>query len=112
MVLNQGRSNDQQVVPANWITDILYNGNNAAWKPTMYSSIWPNGFYRDQWYVTKDNHNSFFAVGVNGQNIWVNPTNQVVIVKLSSFPISAHHESATLTWAGMDAIARHLGSPD
>ena len=74
-----------------------------------YSKIWPDGFYRNQWYVTKDDHGSFFAVGVNGQNIWINPTTRVVIVKFSSIPKSADMERGVLTWAALNSIARQLG---
>lgn len=109
MILDDGYYNGKQIIPSGWIDDIRFNGKNSAWKPTKYSKIWPNGFYRNQWYVTQDDQGSFFAVGVNGQNIWINPSSRVVIVKLSSFPISADMESGLMTWAGMDAIARNLG---
>ena len=107
MVLDDGRAHGTQIVSSGWIDDIQHGGNNAAWSP-KYAKLWPKGFYRNQWYVTKDDHGSFFAVGVNGQHIWINPTARVVIVKLSSYPVSAHVESAQLTWRGMDALARHL----
>ncbi len=106
MVLDDGRYNDRQIVPSGWIDDIRFNGKNSAWKPTSYSKIWPDGFYRNQWYVTKDDHGSFFAVGVNGQHIWINPKTRVVMVKYSSLPISADKDNIVLGWVGMDAIAR------
>ncbi|CUH41251.1 serine hydrolase domain-containing protein [Ruegeria atlantica] len=106
MVLDDGFYNGRQIVPSGWIDDIRFNGNNAAWQPTSYSSIWPDGFYRNQWYVTKDDHGSFFAVGVNGQHIWINPTTRTAIVKFSSLPVSADKENIALGWAAMDAIAR------
>jgi len=106
MVLDDGYYNGQQIVSSGWIDDIRFNGNNAAWKPTSYVKIWPKGFYRNQWYVTEDDHGSFFAVGVNGQHIWINPKTRVVIVKYSSLPVSADKDNIKLGWAGMDAIAR------
>lgn len=109
MVLNDGFHNNQQIVPSGWIDDIRFNGKNSAWKPTQYAEIWPDGFYRNQWYVTMDDQGSFFAVGVNGQHIWINPTTQVVIVKFSSLPVSADKENIALGFAGMDAIARYFG---
>jgi hypothetical protein len=48
-------------------------------------------------------------VGVNGQNIWINPTTRVVIVKFSSTPKSADAEKQMLTWKGLDVFARALG---
>ena len=109
MVLQNGKYNDQQIVPAAWFDDIRHKGKNSAWKPTKYSKLWPDGFYRNQWYVTKDDHGSFFAVGVNGQNIWINPTTRVVIVKFSSTPKSSDMEKQLLTWKGLDALARAVG---
>ena len=109
MVLDDGLYNGRQIVSSGWIDDIRFNGNNSAWKPTKYGKVWSDGFYRNQWYVTRDDQGSFFAVGVNGQHIWINPTTRVVIVKLSSFPKSADVESAGLAMSAMDAIARKLG---
>jgi len=109
MVLDDGYYNGQQIVSPGWIDDIRFNGNNSAWKPTSYAETWPDGFYRNQWYVTKDDQGSFFAVGVNGQHIWINPKTRVVIVKFSSLPVSADKENIVLGWAGMDAIARSFG---
>ena len=109
MVLDDGLYNGRQIVSSGWIDDIRFNGNNSAWKPTKYGKVWSDGFYRNQWYVTRDDQGSFFAVGVNGQHIWINPTTRVVIVKFSSFPKSADVESAGLAMSAMDAIARKLG---
>lgn len=109
MVLDDGHYNGQQIIPSGWINDCKFNGLNSAWKPTKYAKVWPDGFYRNQWYVTKDDQGSFFAIGVNGQHIWINPTSRVVIVKYSSFPISADIDSMALAMAGMDALARELG---
>jgi CubicO group peptidase (beta-lactamase class C family) len=109
MVLDDGFYNGQQIIESGWIDNIRFNGKNSAWKPTKYGKIWPDGFYRNQWYITKDDQESLFAIGVNGQHIWINPTNRVVIVKYSSWPISADAESGAMTISGMDAIARQLG---
>lgn len=106
MILDDGYFNGQQIVSSGWIDDIRFNGDNNAWKPTYYHKIWPNGSYRNQWYVTGDDHGSFLAVGVNGQHIWINPTTRVAIVKYSSLPVSADKENIVLGWASMDAIAR------
>jgi len=108
MVLDDGYCNGQQIVSSGWIDDIRFNGDNSAWRPAKYGKVWPDGSYRNQWYVTRDDQGSFFAIGVNGQHIWINPTTRVVIVKFSSFPISADADSAGLAIRGMDAIARSL----
>ena len=109
MMLDDGAYDGRQIVSSEWVNDIRFNGKNSAWKPTKYAEIWPDGFYRNQWYVTKDDHGSFFAIGVNGQHIWINPTKRVVIIKFSSFPVSADAESGILATSGMNAIARMVG---
>lgn len=109
MMLDNGKYNGQQIVSTEWVKDTLENGNNDAWKPTHYSKHWPNGFYRNQWYITKDDNGSYFAIGVNGQHIWINPTTKTVIAKFSSYPISADKDSMYLSIDAMDAISRELG---
>jgi CubicO group peptidase (beta-lactamase class C family) len=109
MVLDNGYYNGQQIVSSGWIEDTRFKGKNSAWKPTKYGETWPDGFYRNQWYVTRDGQGSYFAVGVNGQHIWINPTTRVVIVKFSSYPMSADVESMATAISAMDAIARELG---
>ena len=109
MMLDDGHYNGQQIVSSGWVDDIRFNGDNSAWKPTKYGEVWPEGFYRNQWYITKDDHGSYFAIGVNGQHIWINPTTRVVIVKFSSLPSSVDSESAMNAIAGMNAVARMLG---
>ncbi|WP_164659575.1 serine hydrolase [Tropicibacter sp. Alg240-R139] len=108
MMLDDGFANGRQIVPSGWVDDIRFNGNNSAWQPTSYVKFWPDGFYRNQWYVTKDDNGSFFAVGVNGQHIWINPTTRTVVVKFSSLPVSADKENIVLGWLAMDAISRSL----
>ena len=106
LMLNHGHIDNDEVVPHQWVEDTLSNGSNAAWLPTIYAPIWPKGRYRNQWYVTGDDHGSFFGVGVNGQHLWVNPTTQVVIAKFSSDPASVNKEAMFLSMSAMDTIAR------
>lgn len=109
MMLNGGFYNDQQIISSEWVGDIRFNGNNAAWKSSHFEEIWPKGAYRSQWYITNDDHGSFFASGVNGQHVWINPTTEVVVVKFSSHPMSVDLDSTLDTFSGMDAIAKSLG---
>ena len=111
MMLDDGRANGSQVVPESWIDDIRSDGDNDAWRATSYAEIWPHGWYRNQWYVTGDDHGSFFASGVNGQHLWIDPTARVVIVKLSSLPDSVDTAATELVVRMMETISRRLGPP-
>ncbi len=109
MMLDNGYYNGQQIISSGWIDDIRFHGNNAAWKQhPVYPAVWPDGFYRNQWYITGDDQGSYFAVGVNGQHIWINPTTRTVIVKFSSGPVSADYDRSPIILAGLDALARSL----
>jgi hypothetical protein len=106
MMLDGGRANETQIVPPEWIDDIRSGGDNAPWRPTAYAEVWPDGCYRDQWYATGDDHGSFFAIGVNGQHLWIDPTTRVVIVKFSSQPQSVDEGMAALSLRALEAVAR------
>jgi hypothetical protein len=112
MMLDGGRYNGEQIVPAEWIDDIRHNGPNSAWAPTHYGSIWPDGNYRNQWYVIGDDHGAFFAIGVNGQHIWIDPTTRAVIIKFSSVPDSVDIGLAELALGAIEAVARSFDSDD
>lgn len=112
MVLDGGRCDGAKIVPAEWIDDIRCNGQNSAWAPTAHGSIWPAGSYRNQWYVTGDDHGSFFAIGVNGQHIWIDPTTRAVVVKLSSVPDSVDIGLAELALGAIEAVARSFDPPE
>ena len=46
----------------------------------------PRGRYRGKWYATGNERGAFCAIGIHGQWIYIDPTSEVTIVKLSSQP--------------------------
>ena len=46
----------------------------------------PQGSYRNQFWVTGDEHGCFFGVGIYGQLVWMNPATDTVVAKFSSLP--------------------------
>lgn len=84
MLLQKGVGNGQQIVPTDWIQDI-HNANPNLFE-SPYTEATPNGAYRNQFWVEDINTLAFMARGVFGQVIYVNPTHQMVAVKLSSWP--------------------------
>jgi CubicO group peptidase (beta-lactamase class C family) len=87
-LLDDGRGVDgQQVVPDAWLADIRRGGDPAA-AVTSMGAAHEHGSYRDQFWVTGDGHGCFYGVGVNGQYVWVDPSERVVIAKLSTLPES------------------------
>jgi 6-aminohexanoate-oligomer exohydrolase len=76
---------DTPVIPSEWVADIRGGGDPAAAADSMKEAH-PHGSYRDQFWVTGDEHGCFYGVGIFGQYVWMNPDTDVVVAKLSSLP--------------------------
>lgn len=75
MILNKGFANGRQIVSPQWVAE--------ATKPDGPEGAM--GGYGYQWW-TVSNSNAFYALGLEGQFIYIDPDTQTVVVKLSYFP--------------------------
>ena len=72
------------------LDDLLHGGDPAAWR----DGAWAQAFagisrdmrYRAGWFAVHEEPGYLFAMGVHGQNLFIDPATGVVIVKLSSQP--------------------------
>ena len=78
-VLNEGRGPNGQIVPAAWLRE--------ATRPSHPEG--PTGGYGLQWW-TAANSEAFYALGLQGQYIYVDPPSRTVVVKMSFFPPADH----------------------
>jgi CubicO group peptidase (beta-lactamase class C family) len=88
MILNHGRFNGHQVIPASVAKRILRPGDPAPFN-RLYQDPWYEhvGFaYHDQWWTFNNAHKGVSALGVHGQQIYLDSTAQMVVVKQSSDP--------------------------
>jgi CubicO group peptidase (beta-lactamase class C family) len=88
MILNLGRFNGHQVIPASVAKRILQPGDptpfNRFYQDPWYEHV---GFaYHDQWWTFNNAHKAVSALGVHGQQIYLDSTAQMVVVKQSSDP--------------------------
>ena len=100
----------KQIVPLTWIEDILTRGDAEAWNIgdlEKYYIQMPM-HYRSKWYVLRGSERMMFAMGVFGQNLFIDRKNQVVIAKLSSHELPMDSKQILLTMRGIEAIRRHL----
>ena len=81
-----GAANGKQIVPASWVKDIRDKGSHKAWALGSMVNLFPKGSYRSKWYKANDDDQSFYAIGIHGQWIYVNPTAEVTAIKFSSQP--------------------------
>lgn len=94
MVARRGMVNGRRVVPASWISDIRYA--DAACKEAFQRSDkatrYPQGHYRNQWWVPYDDGRVLLGSGIYGQSLFIDLERDVVIVKLSSLPVAFETE--------------------
>ena len=108
MMRNKGRFNGRQIVPAQWVNDILHEGDAAAWSRGEMVNLLPDGRYRSKWYVPSPSSNALCAIGIHGQWIYVDYSAGMVAVKQSSQPVPADDALDHLTLALFRAIADEL----
>ncbi len=84
LLLQKGELGDTQLVPADWIADVHNADHSLFGEP--YTKTAPNGGYRNQFWIEDVDRPGFMARGVFGQLIYIDPADELVVVKLSSWP--------------------------
>ncbi|HQY42740.1 MAG TPA: serine hydrolase [Paracoccaceae bacterium] len=84
MLLNGGLVEGRQIVPAAWCQDIRH-GAHGLYDETNYKD-WPQGAYRNQFWVEDSRLGRHYCFGVFGQMVMVAPDTGLMVVKLSSWP--------------------------
>ena len=111
LVLNDGRWNGRQVIPAKAIERIREGGDKAAFAKSGYDLL-KGWSYRDMWWISHDDHGAFAARGVHGQTIWIDPAAQMVIVRFASTPVAANASSDPTSLPAFRAVADYLMERD
>ena len=83
LMLNEGEINGERLFPAEVVQAIAAGGDQSKFHgfPTL-----PNGSYTSQWWVFHNDHGAYAARGVHGQTIYIDPTAEMVLVRLASYP--------------------------
>lgn len=64
----------------------MHGGDRAAWAAGDFPHIAPAGSYRNKWYATNNANGAFFAIGIHGQWLYVDPATETTIVRFASQP--------------------------
>ena len=101
-----GRYGGRQIVPSSWIEDILTRGDAQAWDAGDFVKYFPDMpiHYRSKWYVLRGSAPMIFGVGVFGQNVFIDPKNQIVMAKFSSHALPMDEQRILVTMRGVQAI--------
>jgi CubicO group peptidase (beta-lactamase class C family) len=101
--LNNGICGGQQILPKAWIDDIR-SGDHGLFNDTGRAA-WPNGLYRNQFWIEDAREETVMAIGVFGQFIYISPKDDMVVVKLSSWPDFIDSTHSINTTRAIHAIA-------
>lgn len=114
LLVQNGRHADQAVIPPEWIQDILEQGDREAWASGEWSKLLPyrSMSYRAGWYAVDDEPRMLFAMGIHGQNLFVDQANRLVIAKLSSQALPVDIPAWRLTHRAVAELRRCLVGQD
>jgi CubicO group peptidase (beta-lactamase class C family) len=104
MMLNGGKVDGRQVVPEAWCRDIRH-GSHGLYDPENYKE-WPNGAYRNQFWVEDSRLGRHYCFGVFGQMIMIAPDTGFMAVKLSTWPDFVDAALYQQTITGLRAVER------
>lgn len=78
LFLNEGRWQDQQVVPSSWINQ---STAVSAPKSSTQGDLMQYGY---QWWIPPNSEGEYFATGIYGQYIYIDPKADVIVVKTAA----------------------------
>jgi CubicO group peptidase (beta-lactamase class C family) len=89
LLLHGGRRGGGQVIPRSLVDDLWDNADRAAWANGDWAKtlapISRQMAYRGGWYVVDEEPSRLFAMGIHGQNLFVDRERDLVVAKFSSW---------------------------
>ena len=110
-MINDGKINGQQVWPAKWIQETVegVSSSRQCYLDSEYAALGLDHYCNQVW--VKDRKKSvMLALGIHGQIIYMDKSNDLVIVKLSTQPESVDMDMFLDAFSAMDAIAGMLSN--
>lgn len=110
LIVQGGRRGGTSIIPEAWIEETVRRGSLEAWSTGDFVKYFPQRsmHYRHHWYVIHGAEPWLFALGINGQNLFIDRHNQIVVAKVSSQPLPLDETCIQLTLAGVEALRRML----
>lgn len=103
LLLEDGSRDGHQIIPKAWVDDIRA-GDHGLFDDHGRDAF-PNGRYRNQFWIPDRAKPAHLSLGIFGQHIFVDPDRGLVAVKLSSWPDFLSDDHWTLDWlAAVDAV--------
>lgn len=86
LMLDGGLAPGGRVVSEEWADAVLAGGDREAMTYEGFTTAFPNGSYTNQWWCMGNERGNVSGIGIHGQNLWLDPRTDAVIVKLSTWP--------------------------
>ena len=100
LMLRGGSSGAHQAFRPEWVAGTRAGAGPDLMRGTDFAALYPEGSYRANWWLTGNDRGTFLATGIYGQYLWIDPSTNLVIAKLSSLPAAldpavrvAHHRA-------------------
>jgi len=82
LYLNNGKFNGQQIIPKTWVKESTFP-DSPHLKPGETNDKYGRWGYQYQWWTPTNSHGDYSAKGAWGQFLYINPNQNLVIVKTS-----------------------------
>ena len=116
LLLQGGAVDDKQLVPIEFLRDIRSGGEDsreaflAGLEPELpLTPMAVSSIYRNHFWVPEQGRRQLLCIGIHGQLLYVDPDNDTVVVKLSSWPTPRNPKLFTLGFNCAVAAAQALG---
>lgn len=86
VMLDGGSARGGRVVSERWVSEVMAGGDPDAMVDPGFSTAFPRGSYTRQWWCYGNDRGNVGGIGIHGQNLWLDPPSDSVIVKLSVWP--------------------------
>ncbi len=110
LMLNGGEINGERLFPAEVVKNISSGGDRSTFGDG-FPTFGP-GSYTSQWWVLHNDHGAYAARGVHGQTIYVDPTAEMVLVRLASYPRAQNGFIDPTSLPAYQAVAEYLMARD
>lgn len=107
LMLNGGELNGERLFPKDVVANIRAGGDRTAFAKAGYKTL-DGGSYRSMWWLFHNEHEAFAARGVHGQTLYIDPTAEMVIVRLASHPHAKNASFDPTSLPAFQAVAEYL----
>ena len=87
---------------------IAAGGDRAIFAAATQAALRPNGSYRSFWWVDHEAPPTIAANGVFGQRLWIDPANDLIVVRFGSHPVAGNSFTEILHRNAFTALRQML----